>query len=271
MARSRPAQRSPVNLNDLVRATADTAGLHCAATASSWCLKLAEPLPAVSADADQIGQIVLNLLVNAQQALARNGAPDPRLQWSGGQTAEHRERSASGCAWPTAAPACRRRRAPACSSPSSPPRPRAWAPGSAWPCRARWRATMAATWCSRTPRRRRQPASGSACRSATSRPTATPTPGPAGPPKDAAHRGACWWSTTKPRSPTWCAPCSRPATRWRWPSRAPWRWRLLARRASTPSSATCACPTWTARAVARGAGAQPGSSRAACSSSPATP
>jgi two-component system NtrC family sensor kinase len=38
-------------------------------------LALAPDLPEVSADADQIGQVVLNLLVNAQQALA--AVPDP--------------------------------------------------------------------------------------------------------------------------------------------------------------------------------------------------
>jgi two-component system NtrC family sensor kinase len=74
MARSRPAQRSPVNLNVLARATAELMAYNYRSHGIELHLKLAESLPAVSADADQISQIVLNLLVNAQQALARNSA-----------------------------------------------------------------------------------------------------------------------------------------------------------------------------------------------------
>lgn len=74
MARSRPAQRSPVNLNVLARATAELMAYNYRSHGIELHLTLAESLPAVSADSDQISQIVLNLLVNAQQALARNTA-----------------------------------------------------------------------------------------------------------------------------------------------------------------------------------------------------
>lgn len=69
MARNRPAARSPVVLNDLARAAADmlaytyrTHGIECVQ-------ELDKTLPSIEADADQMGQIVLNLLVNSQQAL----------------------------------------------------------------------------------------------------------------------------------------------------------------------------------------------------------
>jgi PAS domain S-box-containing protein len=70
MARQRPVERRNVQLNDLVRGAVDllqyglrSGGLHTE-------LLLADGLPEVLADGDQLGQVVLNLLVNAQQALA---------------------------------------------------------------------------------------------------------------------------------------------------------------------------------------------------------
>jgi two-component system NtrC family sensor kinase len=76
MARSKPAQRGPVQLNDLVRAAADMLGYAWRSHGIELQLALAEDLPPVDVDGDQIGQVVLNLLVNAQQALA--GRPAPR-------------------------------------------------------------------------------------------------------------------------------------------------------------------------------------------------
>ena len=75
MARSKPAQRGPVVLNDLVRAAADMLGYAWRSHGIELSLSLAEGLPPVDADADQIGQVVLNLLINAQQALAGRTAP----------------------------------------------------------------------------------------------------------------------------------------------------------------------------------------------------
>ena len=76
MARSKPAQRGPVVLNDLVRAAADMLGYAWRSHGIELELALADQLPPVDVDADQIGQVVLNLLINAQQALA--GTPRPR-------------------------------------------------------------------------------------------------------------------------------------------------------------------------------------------------
>jgi len=76
MARSRPAQRSAVSLNELVIAAAEMLQYSLRTHGIVLTQQLAPQLPAVNADGDQIGQIVLNLIVNAQQALA--GAPGVR-------------------------------------------------------------------------------------------------------------------------------------------------------------------------------------------------
>ena len=69
MARSRPAQRSAVSLNELARSTGDLLAYSYRTHDVELVLDLAEQLPDVSADADQLSQVLLNLLVNAQQAL----------------------------------------------------------------------------------------------------------------------------------------------------------------------------------------------------------
>ena len=70
MARSRPQTRSPVALNEMVRAAADMLQYGYRTHGIALELALADALPDVIADGDQIGQVVMNLLVNAQQALA---------------------------------------------------------------------------------------------------------------------------------------------------------------------------------------------------------
>ncbi|HKW84244.1 MAG TPA: response regulator, partial [Burkholderiaceae bacterium] len=69
MARSRPALRSEVSLNELARGTADLLAYSYRTHDVELHLELEAQLPSVSADADQLGQVLLNLLVNAQQAL----------------------------------------------------------------------------------------------------------------------------------------------------------------------------------------------------------
>jgi len=70
MARSRPTQRSPVALNEMVRAATDMLQYGYRSHDIELDVVLADALPVVTADGDQIGQVVMNLLVNAQQALA---------------------------------------------------------------------------------------------------------------------------------------------------------------------------------------------------------
>jgi two-component system NtrC family sensor kinase len=70
MARQRPGERAPVQLNDLVRAAAEVLGYTLRSHGIRLTLALDEALPSVHADGDQLGQIVLNLLINSQQAMA---------------------------------------------------------------------------------------------------------------------------------------------------------------------------------------------------------
>jgi PAS domain S-box-containing protein len=155
MARSRPAQHAPVQLNDLVRAAADMLGYTLRSHGIEVDLRLAADLPEVQADGDQIGQVVLNLIVNAQQALALAWRACGASPCSAGSTA----RAACSCAWPTAAPACR----PPCATSIFDPffTTKADGMGTGWGCRCRVRsrATTAATWCWKT----RPPAPASAC------------------------------------------------------------------------------------------------------------
>ena len=69
MARQKPPSRSAVQLADIVRAAADMLGYTLRSHGIQVELQLAEQMPEVQADADQLGQVVLNLMVNAQQAL----------------------------------------------------------------------------------------------------------------------------------------------------------------------------------------------------------
>lgn len=70
MARSRPSQRNPVAINEMVRAAVDMLQYGYRTHGIELEMLLAEALPPITADGDQIGQVVMNLLVNAQQALA---------------------------------------------------------------------------------------------------------------------------------------------------------------------------------------------------------
>jgi two-component system NtrC family sensor kinase len=58
-----------VQLDDIVRAATDMLGYTLRSHGVRVELALGEGLPDVQADADQIGQVVLNLMVNAQQAM----------------------------------------------------------------------------------------------------------------------------------------------------------------------------------------------------------
>ncbi|MEP6739125.1 MAG: PAS domain S-box protein [Caldimonas sp.] len=81
MARQRPSKRSPVAIDDVIRAAVDMLQYGYRTHGIELELALADALPAVTADADQIGQVVMNLLVNAQQALAGSeGARRVRLE-----------------------------------------------------------------------------------------------------------------------------------------------------------------------------------------------
>ncbi|WP_298828731.1 PAS domain-containing sensor histidine kinase [uncultured Piscinibacter sp.] len=93
MARQRPTERRNVQLNDLARAAADMLAYTLRSHGIELQLELEPELPEVSADADQIGQVVLNLLVNAQQALVSSPAEGlRRIRLSTGVEARRRNR-----------------------------------------------------------------------------------------------------------------------------------------------------------------------------------
>lgn len=92
MARQKPTERRNVALNDLVRAAVDMLGYTFRSHGIDVQLELAAELPEVQADADQIGQVVLNLLVNAQQALASaTGERSVRISTGVEERRENRE------------------------------------------------------------------------------------------------------------------------------------------------------------------------------------
>jgi two-component system NtrC family sensor kinase len=68
MARNERGERKPVQLNDMVRGAVDLLAYSLRTNGIEVSLRLQHDLPEVCADGDQIGQVVLNLLVNAQQA-----------------------------------------------------------------------------------------------------------------------------------------------------------------------------------------------------------
>ena len=75
MARQKPPARVAVQLGDIVRAAADMLGYTLRSHGIQVELELAEGMPDVRADPDQLGQVVLNLMVNAQQALMDSEGP----------------------------------------------------------------------------------------------------------------------------------------------------------------------------------------------------
>jgi len=75
MARQRAPQRAEVQLNDMVRGAIDLLHYNLRSGGIEVELRLADGMPAVLADPDQLGQVLLNLLVNAQQALMAQAPP----------------------------------------------------------------------------------------------------------------------------------------------------------------------------------------------------
>lgn len=69
MARQQPPQRGPVAINEVIAAALDIAGYAVRASGITVQLALADDLPAIDADADQLHQVLLNLIINAQQSL----------------------------------------------------------------------------------------------------------------------------------------------------------------------------------------------------------
>ncbi|HET8584693.1 MAG TPA: ATP-binding protein, partial [Casimicrobiaceae bacterium] len=76
MARQQRPERGPVAINDVVTAALDIAAYPIRTSGIEVALALAGDLPMIHADADQLHQVLLNLIVNAQQSLQQQ--PQPR-------------------------------------------------------------------------------------------------------------------------------------------------------------------------------------------------
>jgi two-component system NtrC family sensor kinase len=69
MARQRPSERKSVQLNNVVSGALELLGYSLRASGIKISTRLQANMPEVSIDGDQVGQILVNLLINAQQAL----------------------------------------------------------------------------------------------------------------------------------------------------------------------------------------------------------
>jgi PAS domain S-box-containing protein len=76
MARERKPERRSIDVNDLIRAALDLAGYGLRTAGIEVSTQLADGLPSLEVDPDQMHQVLFNLIVNAQQALQE--IPEPR-------------------------------------------------------------------------------------------------------------------------------------------------------------------------------------------------
>ena len=75
MARQQQPERGPVAMNDVIAAALDITGYALRTSGIEVTLDLASNIPSVLADADQLHQVLLNLVINAQQAMQDQPAP----------------------------------------------------------------------------------------------------------------------------------------------------------------------------------------------------
>lgn len=76
MARQQTPERGPVAINDVVSAALDMTGYAVRTSSIEVVLDLSKDIPLILADADQLHQVLLNLIINAQQSL--QDQPSPR-------------------------------------------------------------------------------------------------------------------------------------------------------------------------------------------------
>ncbi|MET3582335.1 PAS domain S-box-containing protein [Mesorhizobium robiniae] len=76
MARKKPPTRGAVDINEVVAASLELAAYSLRSAGVEIRTELAEPLPNIWGDRDQLHQVITNLVVNAQQALLQ--VPHPR-------------------------------------------------------------------------------------------------------------------------------------------------------------------------------------------------
>jgi two-component system NtrC family sensor kinase len=75
MARQQQPERGPVAMNDVITEALDITAYPIRTSSIDVTLDLARDIPLILADADQLHQVLLNLIINAQQALQDHPAP----------------------------------------------------------------------------------------------------------------------------------------------------------------------------------------------------
>lgn len=76
LARQDPARVERLDLNEVVKIAADVARYGEEARSVAMQLDLDEDVPAIEGDADQLTQLVINLVINAEQAIVASGSGD---------------------------------------------------------------------------------------------------------------------------------------------------------------------------------------------------
>jgi PAS domain S-box-containing protein len=76
MARQQRPERGPVAMNEVIAAALDITGYAVSTSSIDVDLDLAQDIPPILADADQLHQVMLNLIINAQQSV--QDQPPPR-------------------------------------------------------------------------------------------------------------------------------------------------------------------------------------------------
>ena len=75
MARQQQPERGPVAINDVISAALDITAYPVRTSSIEVKLDLARDIPLIHADADQLHQVLLNLIINAQQSLQDHPGP----------------------------------------------------------------------------------------------------------------------------------------------------------------------------------------------------
>lgn len=76
MARQQPTKIEDVDVNSIIETATDVAGYGSSSDGISIVADLSDALPPIAADADQITQVIINLVINAEQAIKSSGVGD---------------------------------------------------------------------------------------------------------------------------------------------------------------------------------------------------
>ena len=76
MARQQPTKMEPVDLRSIVTTSVDVAGYGTSQEGLLISASVPDTLPQILADADQITQVIINLVINAQHAISDSGVGD---------------------------------------------------------------------------------------------------------------------------------------------------------------------------------------------------